>query len=109
MRESSIALGKSATRSKPPLCKRRSALFEKSNKRHLSEVLPMLAMRIFTSLLKPLAEDSQVVVRTRDHLDGDNRADLRGSGRTGVGGGFDGGNVTPEKSGDITTADFFPA
>jgi len=48
-------------------------------------------------------------MRTRDHLDADNRTNLRGGGGSGIGRGFHGGDIAPEKHGDITTADFFPA
>src|SRR5689334_21471147 len=59
--------------------------------------------------LQPLAQNPQIVMRTRDHLNSDDRANLRGGSRTSVGGGFDSGDIAPEKSGDVSTADFFPA
>src|SRR5579862_4230670 len=88
----------------------RSGLVEKSNSRHLSDVLPMLAMRIFTfKSLQPFAEAGEAFVRARDDLDADHLPHLGGGGGAGVGGGFHGRDVAAEKSGDVAAADLFPA
>src|ERR1035437_8119 len=58
---------------------------------------------------QPFSQSAQSVVRARDDLDADDRADLCGGGRSGIGPGFEGGDVAPEKHGDVTAADFFPA
>jgi hypothetical protein len=48
-------------------------------------------------------------MRTRDDLDAHNRPDLGGGGGSGISRGFHGGDIAPEKHGDIATADFFPS
>ncbi len=48
-------------------------------------------------------------MRTWDHLDTDDGTNLRGGGGTGIGCSLHGGNIAPEKHGDIPAADFFPA
>src|ERR1700722_18846623 len=60
-------------------------------------------------LLQPFAQAAKTLVRAWNHLDADHAAHLRGSGGAGVGGGLDCGNIAPEKGGDVTAADFFPA
>src|SRR6266536_5850125 len=59
--------------------------------------------------LKPPAQARKPVVRPRNHLDTDDRADLSGRGRAGVCGSFYAGNVAAEKRGDVAAAYFFPA
>ena len=48
-------------------------------------------------------------MRAGNHLDADDRADLRGGGGTGVSRSLDGGDVTTKKYGNVSAADFFPA
>ena len=48
-------------------------------------------------------------MRPGNYLDADYLSDLRRCGSAGVRGGFDGRDVTAEKSSNITAADFFPA
>ena len=55
------------------------------------------------------AETVQVVVRTRDHVDGDDFADRGGGGGAGFDGGFHRGDIAFHKDGDVARADFFPA
>src|SRR5882724_12122700 len=59
--------------------------------------------------LEPLSEQRQSLMWPRYHLHTDNLPDLRGGRRSGVGCRFHGRNVAPEESGNVTTADFFPA
>jgi len=60
-------------------------------------------------LFEPFAETAEAVVRTRNDLDADDGANLRGGGGSGIGGGFHSGDVATEKHGDVSAADFFPA
>src|SRR5262245_58655704 len=135
-RQSSIARECSVTRSKPPLWTRRSAPLAQSNSRHLSEVEPRLATRIFMECwsvgvlecwlwrlllhysntpslhwvsLQPLAEHRETVVRTRDHLHADDAAHLGSRRCAGVGGGLDTRDVAAEKRRHVAGTDFFPA
>ena len=47
-------------------------------------------------LVEPLAEQAEVFVRARDHLDGDDFADLRGGFGAGVDSGHHGGDIAAE-------------
>src|SRR5678816_590611 len=95
-----------------------------SNKRNLNEVLPMLATRIWFGLTSERAvlfgrdgvfagdESAQlceIVVWTRDHVDGDNLADRGCRGGAGFHGGFHRRDFATDYNADITRADFFPA
>ena len=56
-----------------------------------------------------LAELHEILVRTRDHMDGDDFANRAGGGGTRFDSGFHGGDRAGDKDGDIAGADFFPA
>ncbi len=60
-------------------------------------------------LLQPLAEHRQAIVRARDHLHADDRADLRSGSGTGVRRGFHARHVAAEKRGHVAASRFFPS
>ena len=56
-----------------------------------------------------LAELDEIVVRTRDHMDGDNFAERAGGSGAGFNSGFHGGDIATHEDADVARADFFPA
>ena len=67
------------------------------------------AFLILNYLLQPFSQAAQSFMGARDDLHADDRAHLRRRRSAGIRCRFHGGNVAPEKRGDIATADFFPA
>src|SRR5688572_11247168 len=62
-----------------------------------------------SSLLQPLAESREAVVRARNHLHAHDRAYLRRSARARIRRRLHAGDIAPEECRDVAAANFFPA